>query len=141
MIDITDRIAIPDSEVTFTSARSSGPGGQHVNKVSSRVTLHFNILASESLSAAQKQRLLSRLRTRISKEGVLRVGAQKHRSQAANRQAAVARFVDLVQDALTPRRPRLPTATPAAVQEQRLQEKRQRSQRKQQRATKIVWDE
>jgi ribosome-associated protein len=141
MIDITDRIAIPDSEVTFTSARSSGPGGQHVNKVSSRVTLHFNILTSQSLSAAQKQRLLSRLRTRISKDGVLRVVTQKHRSQAANRQAAVARFAALVQEALTPRRPRLPTATPAAAQEQRLQEKRQRSQRKQQRTTKIVWDE
>ena len=141
MIDITDRIAIPDSEITFTSARSSGPGGQHVNKVSSRVTLHFNILTSQSLSTAQKQRLLSRLRTRISKDGILRVVTQKYRSQAANRQAAVARFVMLLQEALTPRRPRLPMATPAAAQEQRLQEKRQRSQRKQQRTTKIVWDE
>ena len=92
MINITDQITIPDSEVTFTTARSSGPGGQHVNKVSSRVTLHFNILTSQSLSADQKQRLLSRLRTRISKEGVLRVVAQKHRSQAANRQAAMRRF-------------------------------------------------
>jgi ribosome-associated protein len=89
--------------------------------VSSRVTLHFNILTSQSLSAVQKQRLLSRLQTRISKEGVLRVVAQKYRSQAANRQAAVARFVDLVQEALTPRRPRLPMATPAAAKEQRLQ--------------------
>ena len=112
MINITDQITIPDSEVTFTTARSSGPGGQHVNKVSSRVTLHFNILTSQSLSADQKQRLLSRLRTRISKEGVLRVVAQKHRSQAANRQAAVGRFSALVQEALTPRQPRLQTQTP-----------------------------
>jgi ribosome-associated protein len=141
MINITDRVAIPESEVTFTSARSSGPGGQHVNKVSSRITLHFDILASQSLSEAQKQRLLGRLQTRISKDGVLRVVAQKHRSQAANRQAAVARFIELVQAALTPRRPRLSTAKPAGAQEQRLQEKRQRSQQKQQRTTRIVWDE
>jgi ribosome-associated protein len=141
MIEITDRITIPDHEVTFTAARSSGPGGQHVNKVSSRITLHFNILASQSLSAAQKQRLLSRLRTRISKDGVLRVVAQKHRSQAANRQAAVARFIDLVQEALAPSRPRLPTAPSPVVQERRLQEKRQHSQLKQQRTTKIVWNE
>jgi ribosome-associated protein len=141
MIDITDRIAIPDNEVTFTAARSSGPGGQHVNKVSSRITLYFDILASQSLSATQKQRLLSRLRTRISKDGVLRVVAQKHRSQAANRQAAVARFIELVQEALAPTPPRLPTTPSAVVQERRLQDKRQRSQQKQQRTTKIVWDE
>jgi ribosome-associated protein len=141
MINITDQITIPDSEVTFTTARSSGPGGQHVNKVSSRVTLHFNILTSQSLSVDQKQRLLSRLRTRISKEGVLRVVAQKHRSQAANRQAAVRRFSALVQEALTPRQPRLQTQTPTVTKERRLQEKRQRSQLKQQRTTKIVLDE
>jgi ribosome-associated protein len=141
MIHITDQITIPDSEVTFTTARSSGPGGQHVNKVSSRVTLHFNVLLSQSLSADQKQRLLARLQTRISKEGVLRVVTQKHRSQAANRQAAVARFVTLVQDALTPTQPRLQTHPPTATRERRLQEKRQRSQLKQQRTTKIVLDE
>jgi ribosome-associated protein len=141
MINITDQITIPDSEVTFTTARSSGPGGQHVNKVSSRVTLHFNILTSQSLSADQKQCLLLRLRTRISKEGVLRVAAQKYRSQAANRQAAVRRFSTLMQEALTPRQPRLQTQTPTATKERRLQEKRQRSQLKQQRTTKIVQDE
>jgi ribosome-associated protein len=141
MINITDQITIPDSEVTFTTARSSGPGGQHVNKVSSRVTLHFNVLLSQSFSADQKQRLLTRLQTRISKEGVLRVVAQKHRSQAANRQAAVTRFVTLVQDALTPRQPRLQTHQPTIARERRLQEKRQRSQLKQQRTTRIVLDE
>ena len=141
MINITDHITIPDSEVTFTTARSSGPGGQHVNKVSSRVTLHFNVLLSQSLSADQKQRLLSRLQTRISKEGVLRVVAQKHRSQAANRQAAVERFMALVQEALTPRQPRLQTHPSTVTRERRLQDKRQRSQLKQQRTTKIVLDE
>jgi ribosome-associated protein len=141
MIDITDQITIPDSEVTFTTARSSGPGGQHVNKVSSRVTLHFNVVLSQSFSADQKQRLLARLQTRINKEGVLRVVAQKYRSQAANRQAAVDRFVTLVQEALTPRQPRLQTRPPTVTKERRLQEKRQRSQLKQQRTAKIVLDE
>jgi ribosome-associated protein len=109
--------------------------------VSSRVTLHFNVLLSQSLSADQKQRLLSRLQTRISKEGVLRVVAQKHRSQAANRQAAVERFMALVQEALTPRQPRLQTHPSTVTRERRLQDKRQRSQLKQQRTTKIVLDE
>jgi ribosome-associated protein len=141
MINITDQITIPDNEVTFTTARSSGPGGQHVNKVSSRVTLHFNVLQSQSFSVDQKQRLLARLQTRISKEGVLRVVAQKYRSQAANRQAAVTRFITLVQDALTPRPPRVQTHPPTVTKERRLQEKRQRSQLKQQRTTRIVLDE
>jgi ribosome-associated protein len=141
MITITDQLTIPDSEVTFTTARSSGPGGQHVNKVSSRVTLHFNVLQSQSLSADQKQRLLSRLQTRINKEGVLRVVAQKSRSQAANRQAAMTRFIALLQEALTPEQARLQTSLPALARERRLQEKRQRSRLKQQRTTKIALDE
>src|SRR5262245_37131442 len=81
MIDITDYLAIPESELTFTTSRSSGPGGQHVNKTSSRVILRFNVAASPSLSETQKHRLLTRLATRVSKDGVLRVVSQKYRSQ------------------------------------------------------------
>jgi ribosome-associated protein len=141
MIDITDHLAIPESELTFTASRSSGPGGQHVNKSSSRVILRFNVTASPSLSETQKHRLLTRLATRVSKDGVLRVVSQKYRSQSANRRAALERFVTLIQAALTPVSSREQTAIPPAARQHRLAEKKRRSQLKQQRATKVVWDE
>jgi ribosome-associated protein len=111
-IDITDCLAIPESELTFTAARSSGPGGQHVNKISSRVILRFNVAASPSLSEAQKHRLLTRLATRVSKDGVLRVMSQKYRSQSANRRAALERFVTLHPAELPPGPPRPHKVTP-----------------------------
>jgi ribosome-associated protein len=141
MIDITDRLAIPESELTFTAARSSGPGGQHVNKISSRVILRFNVAASPSLSEAQKHRLLTRLATRVSKDGVLRVMSQKYRSQSANRRAALERFVTLLHAALTPVPPRQQTVIPPAAKQHRLEEKKRRGQLKQRRATRVVWDE
>jgi ribosome-associated protein len=141
MIEITEHLAIPEHELTFTASRSSGPGGQHVNKVSSRVTLLFNVTASPSLSEEQKQRLLIRLATRITKEGVLRVAAQTYRSQKANREVAIARFVALLQDALAPEPWRKKTRVPSAVKQQRLEEKRRRSRLKQERARRSAWEE
>jgi ribosome-associated protein len=85
MIEINRNLSIPEHELSFTTARSGGPGGQHVNKVSSRVTLWFNVAESPSLSAFQKRRIMSRLATRINQRGELRVVAQQHRSQIANR--------------------------------------------------------
>ena len=141
MIDITDHLAIPENEVTFTASRSSGPGGQHVNKVSSRMILRFNVAASPSLSAVQKRRILTHLATRVSKDGVLRVVSQKYRSQSANRQAAIARFVALMCAALTPVPPREQTAVPRAARQRRLEGKKRRSQLKQRRATRVVLGE
>jgi len=141
MIEVTKRIAIPESELTFTASRSGGPGGQHVNKVSSRVTLLFNVMASPSLSEVQKRRVCSRLATRISQDGVLRVASQKHRSQLANRQAAIERFVALLRDALIPTPVRKPTAIPAAVKKRRLEEKGRRSRLKQQRTQHMPQEE
>jgi ribosome-associated protein len=141
MIHITESLAIPESELSFTTSRSSGPGGQHVNKVSSRVILRFDVAASPSLSDADKRRLLTRLATRISKDGVLRVVAQKSRSQTANRTAAVARFVALLQEALTPQPWRQKTTVSPAARQRRLAEKARRSALKQQRAQRIPWNE
>ncbi|MGQ4809472.1 Peptidyl-tRNA hydrolase ArfB [Candidatus Entotheonellaceae bacterium PAL068K] len=140
MIDITCRLAIPEDELTFTASRSSGPGGQHVNKVSSRVTLRFNIVASPSLSEAQKRRLLTRLATRISKDGVLRVISQQYRSQPANHRAAIERFVTLLQEALASTPPRRQTAVPSAVKQRRLEAKKHRSRLKQRRTHKVPWE-
>ena len=141
MIEVTKRVAIPESELTFTASRSGGPGGQHVNKVSSRVTLLFNVKASPSLSEVQKRRVCSRLATRISQDGVLRVASQKHRSQLANRNAAIERLVALLRDALTPTPVRKPTAITAAAKERRREEKGRRSRVKQQRTQRISQDE
>ncbi len=133
MVQITPQLEIPDQELAFATSRSSGPGGQNVNKVESRVTLLFDLAASASLSDEQKERLRERLRGRISRAGVLRVVAQKHRTQAANREAALARFGELVREALSEEAPRRPTRQPAAAKRRRLEEKRRRGEVKRER--------
>ncbi len=127
---IDARLEIPEAELRFTAARSSGPGGQNVNKVESRVTLLFDLAGSPSLSDEQKRRLGRRLAGRINKQGVLRVTSQRHRTQAANRRAATERFVELVRGALARRRPRLGTAPSGAARARRLEEKRRRGRLK-----------
>jgi ribosome-associated protein len=137
MIRITDHLSIPQDEIKFTASRSSGPGGQHVNKASTRVTLRFDLANSPSLSPDQKQLLLDRLPTRISNLGVLRVVSQKTRSQAANREAALERFVELLQQALELRPERKPVKVPPAAKEKRITHKKHRGQLKRERGWKI----
>ena len=138
---ITEHLTIPDHELTYTTSRSSGPGGQHVNKVSSRVTLIFDVTASPSLSENQKRLILTRLATRVNREGKLRVVSQAHRSQAANREEAVQRFAALIRSALRRQPTRHKTKVPAAARQRRLDTKRQRSQVKQRRAKPALQDE
>lgn len=127
MLDVTDSLRIPDSELHFETSRSSGPGGQHVNKTETRVTLLFDVALSPSLTEEQRHTLRSRLATRINREGVLRVVSQQYRSQDANREAAVERFVELVRNALKRRTPRKRTRATKASKERRLQSKKERS--------------
>jgi ribosome-associated protein len=141
MILVTDRFAIPVEELTFTASRSSGPGGQNVNKLSTRVTLQFDVFRSPSLMEDQKQRILVKLKSRISKDGVLRVSCQRSRSQAANRDGAVERFVELLRQALTRRLPRKRTALPASARERRLEDKKRRSRVKAARTGKSSQDD
>jgi ribosome-associated protein len=133
VIEVTPELSIPESEVRFTTSRSSGPGGQNVNKVETRVTLLFDVTSSTTLSEAQRQRLCEVLRTRITRAGVLRVVAQVHRTQAANQRTAVERFVELVRDALAETPPRVPTSLPRAARRRRLEAKRRQGRLKQQR--------
>jgi ribosome-associated protein len=137
MIRITDQLSIPEDEFKFTASRSRGPGGQHVNKASTRVTLRFDLTNSPSLSPEEKQLLQERLPTRISKQGVLRVVSQKTRSQAANRKAALERFVELLQQGLELRPERKQLKIPSVVREKRIADKKHRGHLKRERGWKI----
>ena len=131
MIVVNEGLSIPEGELAFTASRSGGPGGQNVNKVSSRVTLTFDVVNSPSLSDWQRNRILNRLATRINKEGVLRVVSQTTRSQEMNRDDAAARFADLLRDALVIQPRRVKTRTPRVAKEKRLEEKKKRTAIKQ----------
>jgi ribosome-associated protein len=134
MAQITEELEIPEEELTFVTSRSGGPGGQNVNKLETKVTLRFDLAGSPRLTEEQRQRIRERLATRITRDGVLQVSSQRHRTQAANREAAVARFAELVGEALQEEAPRKPTKVPRAVKRRRLEDKRRRSERKRQRA-------
>ena len=138
---VNARVSIPTSELRFVFSRSSGPGGQNVNKVSTRVTLLFDVAATQSLTPVQRGRIRRGLRTRIDGQGVLRVVSSRHRTQAANRRAALERFAELLAGALAVPKPRVKTRTPRAAVERRLQEKARRSVRKRQRARPVTADE
>jgi ribosome-associated protein len=127
MIIVTDRISIPEDELRFTASLSSGPGGQNVNKLNTRVTLWFDVVNSPSLSPEDKALLMSRLGSRISKDGVMRVISQQTRSQVANREVAVERFVQLLRTALKRTKVRKKMGLSNAAKLRRLEEKKQRS--------------
>jgi ribosome-associated protein len=127
MISIMPGVSIPEAELQFDASRSGGPGGQNVNKVSSKVTLTFDINLSTALSGAQKQTILQKLAGRINNDGVLRVVSQRTRSQELNRADATDRFSELLRVALTPLRPRVKTRVPRAAHERRVDEKKKRA--------------
>jgi ribosome-associated protein len=135
------RPAIPDAELRFTWSRSSGPGGQNVNRVETRVTLLFDLESSPSLTAEQKRRLRERLGTRINREGVLRVVSQRRRTREGNRRAAVELFHELVAEALRPRRPRHKTRVPQAAHRRRIEVKRRRADVKRRRRERGTEDD
>jgi len=137
MIEITDKVSLPEDELRFTASLSSGPGGQNVNKVSSRVTLWFDVANSPSLSPEQKELIVRRIGSRIGKDGVLRVISQKTRSQAANRELAVERFIELLRNAVKQVPTRKKTRVSRAAKLRRLNDKKQHSIQKQERSKKV----
>ncbi len=125
-------------EVRFS--RSPGPGGQNVNKVNTRVTLLFEVSACAALSQAQKARVRERLRTRISRDGRLRVVSHRERSQAKNRAAAEIRLRELLTEAIRVRKSRRRTQPTLASRERRLDSKRRRGDAKRQRRATINYE-
>ncbi len=138
MIDVMPGVAIPEAELHFDASRSGGPGGQNVNKVSSRVTLTFDINLSTALSEDQKHTLFEKLASRINKHGVLRVISQRTRSQELNRSDAIERFVELIGQALVPQRIRIKTRVPTGTRQGRMEEKKKRATVKQSRSKKLL---
>lgn len=126
-------LVIPGDELRERASRASGPGGQHVNKTSTRVTLRWNVACSAALSERQRARLRKRLATRLTQAGVLAVSAGASRSQARNREAARERLAALVREGLAVARPRRPTRPSKASREARLTSKRHRSRVKRER--------
>jgi len=133
MIRVTHSIAIDESEIEMDFVRASGPGGQHVNKASTAVQLRFDAARSANLPEDVKQRLRRVAGGRMTAEGVLVIDARRYRSQARNRDDAIARLVALLLKAAQPPKRRRKTKPTRASRERRLAEKRRRGETKQQR--------
>ena len=127
---ITPAVVIPRSELTVRATRSGGPGGQHVNTSSTRVELEWNVRETVAVDAEARERLISRLASRVDADGTVRVVASATRSQRRNREDAERRLADLVRRALAVPRKRIPTKPSRAAKEARLQSKRRHSDKK-----------
>jgi len=123
-IRVTRSVSLPPSEIAIRVSRSSGPGGQHAQKSSTRVEAVFDVEASDALSEAQKRRVIARA------GAVLRAIAQDQRSQLRNRELAVERLIEKLRAALAVPRRRVATRPGAAARERRLAEKKRRSRAK-----------
>lgn len=130
MIPITPDLVIPESELTFTAARSGGPGGQNVNKVNSKVSVEFHVASSSVLTDEQKAKIARRLSARINNEGFLRVTSQQYRTQNGNREAVIEKLAELIRFAFVEQKKRKPTKVSRAAKERRLQGKKIISERK-----------
>jgi ribosome-associated protein len=127
MIHITDRISIDESELAESFIRASGPGGQNVNKLSSAVQLRFDVRQSPSLPHDVRARLERLAGKRLTREGVLVITAQRHRTQERNRADARERLIELIREAATPPVPRRPTRPTRASRERRIESKKRRA--------------
>ncbi|MFN2196318.1 MAG: alternative ribosome rescue aminoacyl-tRNA hydrolase ArfB [Anaerolineales bacterium] len=136
MIEVTPTLAIPESELQFDFIRSSGPGGQNVNKVATGVQLRFNVSAAATLPDDVKQRLHRLAGKRINAEGELIIEARRYRSQEKNRSDAVQRLVALLQSAAEKPKKRKKTKPTAAAREKRLSDKKKRGELKRERRTR-----
>ena len=138
IIAINENLSLPEAELQFRFSTGGGPGGQHVNKTATRVTLLFDVANSPSLDEEARVRLLDRLASRIDGRGLLHIDVHESRSQWQNRTAAVDRFRNLMADALVEQAERHPTRPSRRARQARLETKRRRSTIKKHRRQR--WD-
>jgi len=129
MLQITETIAIDDEEIDFEAVRSQGPGGQKVNKTSTAIHLRFDINAS-SLPDLYKERLSALADSRITKEGVVVIKSQQHRSQEQNKEEALARLAELIRSVTVSKKKRIATKPTKGAVKQRLHSKKKHGEKK-----------
>jgi ribosome-associated protein len=129
-IDIGNGVTVPDDELRFTYSRSGGPGGQNVNKVNSKATLHWDVLRSPSLPEDVRQRFLASYGQRVSRQGMLVLSSQRFRDQSRNVDDCLEKLAGMLRGALHPRKRRRPTRPTRGSRERRLRAKRHLSAKK-----------
>ena len=140
MIQVNDRITLNEDEIAYEFVRSSGPGGQHVNKVSTAVQLRFDAAGTLSLPEDVRARLMRIARNKISTEGILLIDSRGTRSQLKNKEEALERLIHLIDLACQKPKPRKKTKPSLAARQRRLDSKKQRSRKKQYRGKVSSWD-
>jgi ribosome-associated protein len=138
LLAVNESLSIPRTELDVRVSRSSGAGGQHVNKTSSRVEIFWNVVCSRALSEEQRARLREKLASRLTTEGSIRVVASDMRSQSRNRELAEERLADIVRRALVIPRKRRATKPTRASKEARLDSKKRHSTKKRDRRNTVI---
>ena len=131
---VTARIRIPRSEFQFSFSRSSGPGGQNVNKVSSRATLRWDLAGSPSISNALRERFQARFHQRINAKGELLIHSERYRDQPRNVDDCLEKLKQLIAEVASPPKKRRPTKPTRSSNRRRLEQKKRRAQTKQRRS-------
>jgi ribosome-associated protein len=135
MLVVSPRVAIPDDELHFSFARSSGPGGQNVNKVNSKATLHWHVVASQALPDDIRARFLSTYAGRLTNEGAIVISSQESRDQPQNVAICREKLSEMIRAVLVAPKKRRPTKPTKGSQRRRLTEKKNRGDIKQGRRT------